>query len=87
MPNTPADDAITQSLARRIYERAHLTGSFVLRSGATSSEYFDKYLFESDPRLLHEIVQAMVEILPGRVDALAGLELGGLPLATVCSQV
>lgn len=32
-----------------IYERARLTGEFRLRSGATSNEYFDKYLFESDP--------------------------------------
>jgi orotate phosphoribosyltransferase len=74
-------------LALRIYERAHLTGSFVLRSGAMSSEYFDKYLFESDPRLLLEIAQSLVDLLPERVDALAGLELGGVPLATVCSQV
>jgi orotate phosphoribosyltransferase len=74
-------------LALRIYERAHLTGSFMLRSGATSSEYFDKYLFESDPRLLRAVAQAVIELLPGQVDALAGLELGGVPLATVCSQV
>lgn len=74
-------------LASRIHERAHLTGSFVLRSGATSGEYFDKYLFESDPQLLHEIAQALVGLLPEGVDALAGLELGGVPLATVCSQV
>jgi orotate phosphoribosyltransferase len=73
-------------LALRIYERAYLTGNFVLRSGATSSEYFDKYLFESDPRLLSEIAQALVGLLPEQVDALAGLELGGVPLATVCSQ-
>lgn len=73
-------------LALRIYERAHLTGSFVLRSGATSSEYFDKYLFESDPRLLSEIAQTLVGLLSEQVDALAGLELGGVPLATVCSQ-
>jgi orotate phosphoribosyltransferase len=39
-------------LARRIYDRSHLSGTFVLRSGATSNEYFDKYLFESDPELL-----------------------------------
>ncbi len=74
-------------MALRIHERAHLTGSFVLRSGAVSNEYFDKYLFESDPRLLREIAQALVGLLPERVDALAGLELGGVPLATVCSQV
>jgi len=77
----------TGSLARRIYDRSHLTGEFRLRSGATSDEYFDKYLFESDPRLLREIAQAVVELLPEHVDALAGLELGGVPLATVMSQL
>src|SRR5215218_3390424 len=41
-PPAPAD------LARRVYLASHLTGTFVLRSGATSSEYFDKYRFESD---------------------------------------
>jgi orotate phosphoribosyltransferase len=74
-------------LARRIYERSRLTGKFRLRSGVTSSEYFDKYLFESDPVLLREIAEAFVEMLPGQVDALAGLELGGVPIATVLSQV
>jgi orotate phosphoribosyltransferase len=74
-------------LARRIHGRSRLTGEFVLRSGAVSNEYFDKYLFESDPLLLREIAEALVGLLPERVDALAGLELGGVPLATVCSQV
>lgn len=74
------------SLASRIYERAHLTGEFRLRSGAVSNEYFDKYLLESDPALLGEIAQAMAALLPEGVDALAGLELGGVPLATMVSQ-
>lgn len=75
------------SLARRIYETSHLTGEFLLRSGATSNEYFDKYRFESHPQLLREIAGGMVEMLPPDVDALAGLELGGVPLATVASQI
>ncbi len=74
------------SLARRIYERSHLTGDFTLRSGQTSTEYFDKYLFESDPALLREIAEALAAMLPAEVDALAGLELGGVPLASVASQ-
>ena len=78
----PADD-----LARRVHEVSHLTGTFVLRSGATSSEYFDKYRFESDPRLLRELAEAMAGLLGGEADGLAGLELGGVPLATVLSQV
>lgn len=74
------------SLAYRLYERAHLTGQFRLRSGLVSGEYFDKYLFEADPRLLAEIVDALVTLVPTDADALAGLELGGVPLATIASQ-
>jgi orotate phosphoribosyltransferase len=74
------------SLARRIYETAHITGDFTLRSGAKSNEYFDKYLFEADPILLKAIAEAMVPLVPKGVDALAGLEMGGIPLATMLSQ-
>jgi orotate phosphoribosyltransferase len=80
-------DRSSADLARRIYTRAHLTGDFTLRSGVVSHEYFDKYLFESEPQLLHEIAEALGVLLPDGIDALAGLELGGVPLATVCSQV
>lgn len=74
-------------LARRIYDRSHLTGEFRLRSGVVSGEYFDKYLFESDPELLREVSRALVALLPEGVEALAGLELGGVPLATMASQL
>lgn len=58
-----------------------------MRSGATSSEYFDKYLFESGPALLREIARALTDLIPAGVDAVAGLELGGVPLAVMVSQV
>jgi orotate phosphoribosyltransferase len=74
-------------LAREIYERTHLTGKFTLRSGAVSDEYFDKYLFESDPVLLRTIAEALVPLVPSGTDALAGLELGGVPIATMLSQL
>ena len=76
-----------KALARKIFETSNLKGQFLLRSGVTSNEYFDKYLFESNPQLLKEIATAMSELLPADVDALAGLELGGIPLATAISQV
>jgi orotate phosphoribosyltransferase len=76
-----------EALARTIYRRTHLTGTFRLRSGSMSDEYFDKYLFESDPWLLHSIGEALVPLLPPATDALAGLELGGVPLATMLSQL
>src|SRR5215475_5883545 len=74
------------SLSRRVYEACHLTGSFRLRSGQVSDEYFDKYLFEAQPTLLREVAEAMVALLPG-CDVLAGMELGGIPIATVMSQL
>jgi orotate phosphoribosyltransferase len=76
-----------ERLARRIRNRSRLTGHFVLRSGAVSTEYFDKYMFEADPPLLWDIAEAMKSLVPDDIDALAGLELGGVPLAVVLSQV
>ena len=75
------------ALAHAIHDRAHLTGNFTLRSGRVSTEYFDKYLFEADPVLLRRIAEALVPLVPPDTDALAGLELGGVPLAVMLSQV
>jgi orotate phosphoribosyltransferase len=74
-------------LAHAIYRVSHLTGTFTLRSGATSHEYFDKYRFESDPVLLHAIGEALAPLVPAGTEALAGLELGGVPLAVAVSSV
>jgi orotate phosphoribosyltransferase len=75
------------ALAGRIYRCAHLTGKFRLRSGVVSGDYFDKYLFEADPELLREVAEALVSLLPERIEAVGGLELGGVPLATMVSQL
>jgi orotate phosphoribosyltransferase len=75
------------ALARRVYEACHLTGTFRLRSGQVSHEYFDKYLFEAQPALLRDVAEAMVALLPDECDVLAGMELGGIPIATVMSQL
>jgi orotate phosphoribosyltransferase len=80
-----ADERI--ALARRIYRVSHLRGRFLLRSGIVSEEYFDKYLFESDPVLLRDIAEAMRAMIPDGAEALAGLEMGGIPIATVLSQI
>ena len=74
-------------LAARVYDTAHLEGEFLLRSGVTSSEYFDKYRFEADPVLLRDIAERMVPLLPEGAQLLGGLELGGIPLATMVSQL
>jgi len=74
-----------ESLAQQIFSTAHLTGTFILRSGQVSTEYFDKYLFESNPILLSEIADAMRPMIPSNTEILAGLEMGGIPIATALS--
>lgn len=56
-----------------------------MRSGQISNEYFDKYLFESDPNLLMEIANQLAKLIPKGTEVLAGLEMGGIPIATTLS--
>jgi len=69
-------------LAELIKSASRLTGQFKLRSGLVSPVYLDKYRFESDPLLLTALVKELNKLLPESFDKLAGLELGGIPLAT-----
>lgn len=76
-----------QTLSARIRKSARIAGHFVLRSGQTSDTYFDKYQFESDPQLLRAIAEAMAPLVPPGTEVLAGLEMGGIPIVTMLSQV
>lgn len=72
-------------LAAEIYRTAYITGQFKLRSGLMSNEYFDKYRFESQPRLLKALAQHLSPLIPSDTQVLAGLEMGGIPIATALS--
>jgi orotate phosphoribosyltransferase len=74
-------------LARAVAERCLLHGSFTLRSGQVSDHYFDKYQFESDPTLLRAVGELLAPLVPDGTEVLAGLELGGVPVATALSFV
>jgi len=74
-----------KELAKKIFEVSHLTGEFKLRSGQISHEYFDKYRFESQPQLLQQIALEMKAMIPKEAEVLAGLEVGGIPIATALS--
>jgi orotate phosphoribosyltransferase len=74
-------------LAAAIDVTCRIRGSFVLRSGTTTDEYFDKYRFEGDPRLLGQVAEAMVLLLPSDTEVVGGLELGGIPIATMVSSI
>lgn len=73
-------------LAKQIFIKSNIKGHFKLRSGKYSNEYFDKYQFESSPQLLKAIAQEAIKLIPSSIDFIAGLELGGVPLATMISH-
>ncbi len=72
-------------LGKQIYNISNIKGDFLLRSGIRATEYFDKYLFEANPIILKAIANHMVTLLPVQFDQLAGLEMGGIPIATALS--
>lgn len=80
-----ADADRDPGLAADIDACCRLTGEFTLRSGQRASEYFDKYLFEAQPALLERVAAQARLLLPGDTDLLGGLELGGVPIATILS--
>jgi orotate phosphoribosyltransferase len=77
----PTGPAAHEDLARRLAERCWVAGSFTLRSGQRASTYFDKFRFTSDPELLREVAGRLALLVPDGTQLLAGLELGGVPLA------
>jgi orotate phosphoribosyltransferase len=85
MPAAHHEPDQDQRLARDVDRCCRLTGEFTLRSGQVAGEYFDKYLFEADPLLLARVVDQMVPLVPDGTELLGGLELGGVPIATVLS--
>ena len=74
-----------KQLAGKIFDVAHLTGMFTLRSGKVSNVYFDKYQFEARPEILSAIAEQMIPLLPKGIDYLGALEMGGIPIATAIS--
>jgi orotate phosphoribosyltransferase len=62
-----------------------LRGDFLLRSGARSSYYIDKYLFTTQPDVLRRLAGELASRLPSDVQRLAGPVLGAVPLVTAVS--
>jgi orotate phosphoribosyltransferase len=76
----------SEDLARRVRDVSRLTGEFVLRSGRTANEYFDKYQFEADPELLDQLAERMAVLIPEGIEVLAGLEMGGIAVVTALAR-
>lgn len=77
--------SIEQRLMQDIVNAALRFGEFTLRSGQKSTFYFDKYQVFSTPGLLHRLLPSFAHLIPISTEVLAGLELGGVPLATALS--
>ncbi|MDR9411119.1 MAG: orotate phosphoribosyltransferase [Haloquadratum sp.] len=76
MEDGTLEDALIASGAVRF-------GEFDLAAGGTSSYYVDKYRFETAPATLALIAAAFAEDL--LADRIAGVALGGVPLAVATS--
>lgn len=74
-----------KSLTQAVFKACYLQGNFKLRSGQTSTEYFDKYRFEAQPEILRAVAQHLKPLIPAGTEVLAGLEMGGIPIATALS--
>ena len=74
-----------EALGRDLVAAAVLRGDFLLRSGARSSYYIDKYLFTTEPALLQRLARALSSRLPDGVQRVAGPVLGAVPLVTAVS--
>lgn len=81
-----------ESLGRLLLAVAYLEGDFVLRSGRRSKYYLDKYLFETEPRVLRGIVRELAGMIREdlargeRYQRLAAPELGAVALAAGVSM-
>jgi orotate phosphoribosyltransferase len=75
-----------EKLGRQLLDVAYRRGRFVLRSGEVSDHYFDKYRFESDPLLLAAVAAHLAPLVGPQVEVLAGLEMGGIPIATALAH-
>ena len=82
-----APDSDILSLARAVETCCRVKRS--VGHGATrgARDYFDIYRLASSPALLRALAELMATLLPPQTEVLGGLDLGGLPIATVMSQV
>ena len=73
------------ALGRDLVAAAVLRGDFLLRSGARSSYYIDKYLFTTRPDLLRRLATELARRVPEGVQRIAGPAIGAIPLVTALS--
>jgi orotate phosphoribosyltransferase len=81
-----AEASDLQDIGRDLVKASYLKGDFVLRSGRRSNRYFDKFLFETDPKLLKRLGEHLAELVPKETQRLAAPELGAVLLGGAVSM-
>lgn len=75
-------------LQKRVYAAGHVPQIGAgMSPSAGGDDWFDIFAVLADPYLLSEIAEAMVPLVPTDAQALAGPELGGVPVVTALSRV
>lgn len=74
-------------LAEQIAAVACRTTSYTLADGEQVTEYLDEFLLSADPLLLRDVADHLADLLPTGTQLLAGMALGGVPLAVAVSAV
>ena len=82
-----APDSDILALARAVEMCCRVNRPVGYGSTRSAREHFDIYRLASSPTLLRALAEHMAALLPPQTEVLGGLELGGLPIATVLSQV
>jgi orotate phosphoribosyltransferase len=81
-----AEASDLRDIGRDLVKASYLKGDFVLRSGRRSNRYFDKFLFETDPKLLKRLGEHLAELVPKETQRLAAPELGAVLLGGAVSM-
>ncbi|MET8283555.1 phosphoribosyltransferase family protein [Micromonospora sp. NPDC005174] len=77
----------TGDIAGQVLALGTVAEPYALPDGTVISSYFDEYRVAGDPKMLGDVGRALAELLPPRVEVVAGLELGGVPFALAVSAV
>jgi orotate phosphoribosyltransferase len=82
-----APDSDILALARAVETCCRVKRSVGHGPTRAARDHFDIYRLASSPALLRALAELMATLLPPQTEVLGGLDLGGLPIATVMSQV
>jgi uncharacterized protein (TIGR00725 family) len=74
-------------LTQRLFDTGIVNDSYVRADGTKLHSYFDPFRLCADPKLIHSAAIAIAAQAKGSIDVVAGIALGGLPLATHVASV